>query len=294
MMKNVDGNTRRFGKVFNEVAEEYDRNRPTYPDKLIDQACQIADLHEGDAVLEVGCGSGQLTRSLAARGLNITALEPGEQLLALAKRNLQGAKNVEFINARFEDAALPARHYKAVFSASAFHWIDPKVGWQKAADLLVPGGILALVQYFGQQEAWSASDQEALLSAMRAIAPDIAATWPTYHDVDTTIAGIQQRRNNISKVWAWLGNYDMEQPYVSQLFNDVEIAIVPSRIEQSADELNALTRTMSYYARLTPDQRQALEDENKAISTRLGRPLRVSIMAVLVTAQSKRTPWSTT
>lgn len=288
MMKNVDGNTRHFGKVFNEIADEYDRNRPTYPDKLIDQACQIADLHEGDSVLEVGCGSGQLTRSLATRGLNITALEPGEQLLTLAKRNLQGAKNVEFMNARFEDATLPNRHFKAVFSASAFHWVDPKVGWQKASDLLIPGGTLALVQYFGQQEDWSAPDQEALLSAMRRIAPEIATGWPTYHDVDTAIAGIQQRRNNISKVWAWLGNCDVEQPYVSQLFNDVEVAIVPSRIEKTADELNALTRTMSYYARLTPDQQQALEDDNKAISTRLGRPIRASTMAILVTAQSKK------
>lgn len=286
-MRSVDGNTRHFGKVFNEIADEYDRNRPTYPDKLIDQACQIADLHEGDSVLEVGCGSGQLTRSLATRDLNITALEPGEQLLALAKRNLQGAKNVEFINARFEDATLPGRLYKAVFSASAFHWVDPKVGWQKAAGLLVPGGTLALVQYFGRQEAWSAPDQEALLSAMRRIVPEIATSWPVYHDVDTAIAGIQQRRNNISEVWAWLGNYGVEQPYASQLFNGVEVAIVPSRSEKTADELNALTRTLSYYARLTPDQRQALENENKAISARSGRPIRVSTMAVLVTAQSK-------
>jgi ubiquinone/menaquinone biosynthesis C-methylase UbiE len=40
---------------------------------------------------------------------------------------------VEFVNAQFEDALLPREQFQAVFSASAFHWVDPKVSWQKAA-----------------------------------------------------------------------------------------------------------------------------------------------------------------
>ena len=68
----------RYGTVFDEVAAEYDKHRPAYPDELVDQACQAAGIGSGDHVLEVGCGSGQLTRSLAARGLHVTALEPGE------------------------------------------------------------------------------------------------------------------------------------------------------------------------------------------------------------------------
>jgi len=98
---------RRYGTVFNEVAAEYDRHRPAYPDELVDQACQAAGIGSGDHVLEVGCGSGQLTRSLAARGLRVTALEPGDNLMALARRNLAGAGEVEFVTARFEDALLP-------------------------------------------------------------------------------------------------------------------------------------------------------------------------------------------
>jgi ubiquinone/menaquinone biosynthesis C-methylase UbiE len=65
---------RRYGKVFDEIAAEYDRRRPTYPDELIDQACQVAGIGSGDHVLEVGCGSGQLTRSLVARGLHAMPL----------------------------------------------------------------------------------------------------------------------------------------------------------------------------------------------------------------------------
>src|SRR5215471_18313143 len=152
---------RRYGKVFDEVAAEYDRHRPTYPDELLDQACQIAGIGRGDRVLEVGCGSGQLTRGLAARGLHVTALEPGKSLIALARQNLGGAGEVEFVNAQFEDALLPREQFRAVFSASAFHWVDPEVSWQKDADVLVPDGMLALVQYFGLEEPRSKRDQEA-------------------------------------------------------------------------------------------------------------------------------------
>jgi len=49
---------------YDEVAAEYDRRRPAYPDELIDQACQVAGIGRGDQVLEVGCGSGRLTRAL--------------------------------------------------------------------------------------------------------------------------------------------------------------------------------------------------------------------------------------
>src|SRR5579863_3557561 len=130
MTRPPESSARRYGKVFDEIAAEYDRHRPAYPDELIDRACQVAGIGSGDRVLEVGCGTGQLTRSLAARGLHVTALEPGTSLIALARQNLEGAGAVVFVNAQFEDAVLPREQFRAVFSASAFHWVDPRVGWQ--------------------------------------------------------------------------------------------------------------------------------------------------------------------
>jgi ubiquinone/menaquinone biosynthesis C-methylase UbiE len=276
---------RHYGKVFDEIAAEYDRNRPMYPDELVDQACRVAGIGDGDQVLEIGCGTGQLTRSLVARGLHVTALEPGKNLIALARQNLEGAAAVEFMNARFEDASLPHKHFRAVFSASALHWADPRISWRKIADVLVPGGTLALIQYFGLEEQRSKHDQEAALAAIRKVAPDIADDWPTYRDLDTTLAEVEQRRENVSEVWSWLGSYDMVQDYASRLFGDVQIAAVPKLIEQTADEINAVIRTMSFYARLSPGQRQALEDEYTAIYERLGRPIRASTVTILVTAQ---------
>lgn len=285
MTRLPESTARRYGKVFDEIAAEYDRRRPAYPDELIDQACRVAGIRSGDRVLEVGCGSGQLTRGLVARGLHVTAVEPGTSLIALARQNLEGAGEVDYVNAQFEDALLPREQFRAVFSASAFHWADPEVSWQKAADVLVPGGTLALVQYCGLEEPRSKPDQEAALAAIRNVSPDIAANWPAYRDLDATLAGVKQRRGNVSAVWAWLGSYDIGQDYASRLFGDVEVAVMPMLVEHTPDELNALVRTMSFYARLSPGQRQALAGEYEALYERLGRPIRASIVAALVTAR---------
>src|ERR1700692_1794936 len=93
-----------FGRVFDEIAEDYDRHRPTYPDVLVDRACE--GIGPGAAVLELGCGTGQLTRTLLARGLRVTAVEPGQQLIARARDRLNVLGDVRFVNARLEDASL--------------------------------------------------------------------------------------------------------------------------------------------------------------------------------------------
>ncbi len=273
------------GKAFNRVAAAYDRHRPAYPDQLIDHACELAGITSGDRVLELGCGTGQLTRSLLSRGLRVTALEPGDQLIALARRNLHGSGAVEFVGARFEDVRLPRGEFTAVFSASAIHWIGPDVSWQKAADALVPGGALALVQYFGLDDERSADDQHELRRALAAIAPEMAASWPQYRDLASTLRGVHERRENVSEVWAWLGGYELARAYASRLFADVQIATVPTLVEHTSDELNALLGTMSFWDVLTVDQRAALTSENDAIYERLGRPIRSSTLACLVTAR---------
>jgi ubiquinone/menaquinone biosynthesis C-methylase UbiE len=279
-----EADRRRYGKVFDGVAAEYDRHRPAYPDELIDQACQVAGIGSGDQVLEVGCGSGQLTRALLARGLHVTAVEPGLSLMSLARQNLAGAGAVDFVNVRFEDAVLPGGQFQAVFSASAFHWVDPTVSWRKAAEVLAPGGTLALVQYCGLEEPRSKDDQDAVLDAMRKVAPEVAANWPAYRDLDAMLAGVQERRGNVSAAWAWLGTYDLAQDDAARLFGQLQVTVVPRLHEHTPGELIAVVRTMSSWARLTPGQQQALEAEYEAIYQRLGRPIRASSAAALITA----------
>jgi SAM-dependent methyltransferase len=281
-----DGTLQRsYGMVFDQVAAEYERHRPTYPEQLIDLACERAGLERGDRVLEIGCGTGQLTRTLLARGLRVTAVEPGAQLAGLAQQRLQGTGELELVNARLEEARLPHEHFRAVFSASAIHWVDPDVGWRRASDALAPDGTLALIQYFGLHEPRSAADQQALLSAMTAIAPETASSWPSQRELETTLAGVRERRENISEVWAWLGGYELAREYATDLFDDVQIAAAPTRMEHTAVELNALLGTMSFWSRLSPGQREAMESANRTLFERLGRPIRSSIVACLVTAR---------
>ena len=276
---------RSYGRVFDDVAEDYDRHRPTYPDVLVDRACEGAGIAPGGAVLEIGCGTGQLTRSLLARGLRVTAVEPGQQLIARARDQLNGVGDVRFVKAHLEDVSLPSAQYSAVFSASAIHWVDPDVSWRKAADALVDGGSLALVSYFGLDDPRSADDQQALRAAMRMIAPELAAAWPTYRDLACTLAGVAARRANVSEVWAWLGGYEIARGYAADLFDDVQVAAVPTLLEHTADELNALLGTMSFWAGLSPRQRHALAAENQSFHQRIGRPIRSSTVACLVVAR---------
>lgn len=276
---------RSYGIIFNEIAGEYDRHRPSYPNALIDQACEVAGIGPGDPVLEIGCGTGQLTRSLLDRGLRVIALEPGEQLLARARDQLQDAGEVQFVNARLEDASLPRGHYRAVFCASAIHWVDPDVSWRKAADALVDGGTLGLVSYFGLVEERSTHDQQALHAALARIAPDLAAAWPTYRGLDATLVGAAARRGNVSEVWGWLGSYELAREHAACLFEEAQLAAVPMLLEHTAEELNALLGTMSFWKRLSPRQREALAAETDALHQRLGRPIRSSTVACLVTAR---------
>jgi SAM-dependent methyltransferase len=285
-----DTDARVYGMFFNDVAGEYDRHRPTYPDRLIDRACESAGIEPGAPVLEIGCGTGQLTRSLLARGLRVTAIEPGVRLIARARDQLAGGGEVQFVNARLEDAALPPAHFRAVFSASAMHWIDPDVGWRRVADALPDGGTLALVSYFGLQEPRSAGDQHALRAAMARIAPELTGAWPAYRDLDGTLAGVTARRRNVSEVWAWLGSYEIARTYAGALFGEAEVATVPALLEHTAGQLNALLGTMSFWARLSPRQRDALVAENHALHRRLGRPIRSSTVACLVTARRAPRP----
>ncbi len=278
---------RSYGSVFDEVAEDYDRHRPNYPDVLIDRACEAGGIGPGAAVLEIGCGTGQLTRSLLARRLRVTAVEPGQQLIARARDRCSGFGDVRFVNARLEDASLLGAQYSAVFSASAIHWIDPDVSWRKAADALVDGGSLALVSYFGLDDPYSADDQQALRAAMSTIAPELAADWPTYRDLTDTLAGVTARCENVSEVWAWLGSYEVARGYAADLFGDVQLATVPTLLEHTADEINALLGTMSFWAKLSPQQRDALAAENQTFYQRISRPIRSSIVACLVTARRR-------
>lgn len=136
---------RDLGRVFNEVPELYDRVRPTYPDELFADLVAITGMNERSLVLEVGCGTGQATRSLAALGCVVTAVEPGAGMAALARQRLATFSNVKVETSAFEEWDDRGRRFDVLVAASAWHWVDPSTGWPKAHDLLNPGGWMALI-----------------------------------------------------------------------------------------------------------------------------------------------------
>ena len=149
-----------LGRVFNEVPELYDRTRPTYPDVLIADLTEITGLGPRSRVLEVGCGTGQATRSLAPLGCQVTAVEPGDGLAALARQRLAAFGNVNVESSTFENWNDRGRRFDVLVAASSWHWVDPAAGWPKARDVLSPGGWMALlgnvtVRTPGEPEAYA-------------------------------------------------------------------------------------------------------------------------------------------
>jgi len=137
-----DAERERLRETFDQTAESYHRVRPDYPEALFDDLIVLAGLAPGDRLLEVGCATGKATLPLARRGFRITCVELGADLAAAARRNLAGL-DVEVIEGRFEDW-WPAEPVSLVYAATAWHWVDPAVRYQRAWAALRPGGHLAL------------------------------------------------------------------------------------------------------------------------------------------------------
>jgi SAM-dependent methyltransferase len=131
--------------TFDSAAALYHQARPEYPDELFDALVAMAALEPGAGLLEVGCATGKATLPLARRGFAITAVELGPALAEQARRNLAEFGRVTVVNADFERWEPPSpAAFDLVFAATAWHWIDPDVGYPKAWRLLKPGGNLAL------------------------------------------------------------------------------------------------------------------------------------------------------
>jgi SAM-dependent methyltransferase len=131
--------------LFDQAAAAYDEARPGYPPELIDKLVELAALPEKARILEIGCGTGQITRSLAERGYEIVAVELGEHLARLAANNLEDFPNVQVIHSSFEEWAPTEFAFDVVVSAQAFHWIDPDIGYPKIRRLLADHGHLAVI-----------------------------------------------------------------------------------------------------------------------------------------------------
>jgi ubiquinone/menaquinone biosynthesis C-methylase UbiE len=129
--------------LFDGIAGRYEAARQSYPAEIVNTLLVTGEVASGAAVLEIGCGTGQLTRHLAGRRLRLTVIDVGPAMVAAARRNVSDP-TICFEVSAFEDFK-DRGPFDLIVSASAFHWVDPDVGLAKAARLLRPGGWLALL-----------------------------------------------------------------------------------------------------------------------------------------------------
>jgi ubiquinone/menaquinone biosynthesis C-methylase UbiE len=123
----------------------YDSARPYYPDSLFTKLLEATQISEGASLLEIGLGTGRATAPLADRGFKITAIDIGTNMVKFAQQKFAQYTNVEVINASFEVIELTKNHFDLIYSATAFHWIDPKVKYAKSHELLKQAGYLAII-----------------------------------------------------------------------------------------------------------------------------------------------------
>ncbi|MEM7675232.1 MAG: class I SAM-dependent methyltransferase [Myxococcota bacterium] len=106
---------------FTQTVDDYRRYRPDYPPEAFDWLMRTLHLAAGDAVIDVGCGTGISSRALATRGLKVVGVEPNAAMLAAARAAGGGPR---YVQTDAEHLDVPADDYAAVIGAQSFHWID--------------------------------------------------------------------------------------------------------------------------------------------------------------------------
>jgi SAM-dependent methyltransferase len=207
-------------------------------------------------------------------------------MIELARRRVNHSGLVRFHLARFEDVSLRQELFDAVFSGSAFHWVDPSVGWAKAAALLRPGGTLALLQPVSVRDEADGTAVDELYEAFARLAPEIAGERPWLRDLATIRAGVEARRENVSEVWAWLAHPGFAVPEAGKLFGPATFTTVRRITRKTAEELWAMFETTAIYRRLAPQVRVALQAEDERIIERAGGTLHSTELVALVTAST--------
>lgn len=129
---------RQRARAFDGVADSYRRGRPGFPAK----AAAWLTGSDPTIVLEVGAGTGKLTRELVELGHDLYVTDPSEQMLGVLRSELPDVRTAA---TPAEQIPLPDASVEVVVAAQSFHWFDQPAALAEFARVLVPGGRLALV-----------------------------------------------------------------------------------------------------------------------------------------------------
>lgn len=259
--------------VFGEVAELYDRHRPGYPDAVVDDLVSLAGLQDGSAVLEVGAGTGKATSMFAARGMRVLAVEPSAEMAAVARRVCAGVGDVRIEQSDFERWDPAGREFGLLFAAQAWHWVDPAVGFAKAASVLRPGGVLAA---FWNRPMWArATLREVLIDAYRRTAPEVLEETDPMHPANSPSGDEVGWGSGVAEAVgleaAEARDYEWSQTY-------------------TGSDYASLLQTHSTVRVLDPDRRRALAEAVAEAISRNGGTLELPLVTRVYLARRLGTP----
>jgi SAM-dependent methyltransferase len=237
--------------LFGGDPTNYDAIRPPYPDQVYTFLQTTGALRPSVATLELGAGNGLASRRLLALGADpLTLLEPDVRFAPLL-RSLAAtrAAHVQVVHTSFEDAALPAHSYDLVAAATSFHWVHPSVRVVKAAQVLKPGGSLAVWwNVFGDPER------------------DDPYHEATKHVLDTVARSPSDPRNALP--FALDTTARRREISATGAFDAPDAAVYRWVLWLSTPQVGALYATFSSISRLPADQRRALLDHLMDIAER--------------------------
>jgi SAM-dependent methyltransferase len=251
--------------VFGEVADLYQRARPSYPSALVEAVLESVET-ERPRVLEVGSGTGKATVLFSPNVEHIVCVEPDPAMATAARSVLEGVTNVEIVTGRFEDWVPGDDRFDLVISAQAWHWVEADAGVRMARGALVDGGAIAV--FWNRPLSEGDPLREPLDAAYREIAPEIADDqW-----FNKTILDVATRAESIG---------------ASDAFGPVQIVSFPWSTTYSTAEYVDLLLTYSNHRLLEPSALERLLAEVRRIVDAAGgvRPLRYE--AVLCVAKTR-------
>jgi SAM-dependent methyltransferase len=248
---------RQIAESFGSDPERYDRTRPRYPRELVDR---ILAGSPGRDVLDVGIGTGVAARPFLAAGCRVLGVEVDPRMAEFARCT---GLTVEV--AKFEDWDAAGRSFDIVVAGQTWHWVDPVAGAGKAAEVLRPGGRIALF--------WNAFQSSAMWDAFgevyRRVVPDFpflggpVAGAAAYAGQLTRTADGLARAGGFGEVEDW--RFDWEREYTRAEWLDQ----VP---------------TFGGHSQVRPEQLAELSAALGAVIDEVGGRFRMGYSAVAVSA----------
>jgi SAM-dependent methyltransferase len=218
-------------RSFGAAAADYELGRAGWPDRV----AEVAELPPSAKVLDLAAGTGKLTRLLARHFARVVAVEPDAALRALIPAG-------EALPGEAEAIPLPDASVDGVFVAEAFHWFDAAAAVREIARVLRPGGAL-VVCFNGQAGETEPSWPEAAREVVRRHLPPMPE-----------VGG-----RHLVEAGTW------REPFAGSAFEELRYEEVAHQHVHGTDEEIAALLSISGFALLSQEEREALRRELRAV-----------------------------